>query len=259
MQAAKRPAAPEPRVCSPIRVASGPQCKWGVSRVTDVSRATLVPGTKGQGPCLCVHSRDVGPQMRDRMSGDVLASNFRQRPLCWIHMSSSTAGAEPGPPRSFHRPPRPAPRLRVALVPQGRPAAALPRSVSLRFGDHFEWNKVTSCIHNILSGQRWIEHYGEVLIRNTQDSSCHCKITFCKVGAPSLPVHPQWLTPGRGRTPKCPAPTPTPGQVLELQRPRGAGCRVQPEWPRPPPALREVARGALPGDPARRSVHLETQ
>uniref|UniRef100_A0A674IQ53 Oxysterol-binding protein n=1 Tax=Terrapene triunguis TaxID=2587831 RepID=A0A674IQ53_9SAUR len=49
------------------------------------------------------------------------------------------------------------------------------------FGDHFEWNKVTSCIHNILSGQRWIEHYGEVLIRNVRDSSYHCKITFCKV------------------------------------------------------------------------------
>lgn len=46
---------------------------------------------------------------------------------------------------------------------------------------------MTSCIHNILSGQRWIEHYGEVLIRNTQDSSCHCKITFCKVGMPPRP------------------------------------------------------------------------
>ncbi|KAF1410105.1 Oxysterol-binding protein-related protein 7, partial [Spheniscus humboldti] len=48
-------------------------------------------------------------------------------------------------------------------------------------GDHFEWNKVTTCIHNVLSGPRWIEHYGEVLIRNTRDASYHCKITFCKV------------------------------------------------------------------------------
>uniref|UniRef100_A0A8D0F398 Oxysterol-binding protein n=1 Tax=Strix occidentalis caurina TaxID=311401 RepID=A0A8D0F398_STROC len=48
-------------------------------------------------------------------------------------------------------------------------------------GDHFEWNKVTTCIHNVLSGPRWIEHYGEVLIRNTRDPSYHCKITFCKV------------------------------------------------------------------------------
>lgn len=79
-----------------------------------------------------------------------------------------------------------APQLRGALISQSQPAA-LPCSASLRFGDHFEWNKVTSCIHNILSGQRWIEHYGEVLIRNTQDSSCHCKITFCKVGMPPRP------------------------------------------------------------------------
>nr|KAF6294986.1 hypothetical protein mMyoMyo1_000113 [Myotis myotis] len=58
-----------------------------------------------------------------------------------------------------------------------------------QFGDHFEWNKVTSCIHNILSGQRWIEHYGEVLIRNTKDSSCHCKITFCKAKYWSSNIH----------------------------------------------------------------------
>uniref|UniRef100_A0A8C4YET3 Oxysterol-binding protein n=1 Tax=Gopherus evgoodei TaxID=1825980 RepID=A0A8C4YET3_9SAUR len=60
------------------------------------------------------------------------------------------------------------------------------------FGDHFEWNKVTSCIHNILSGQRWIEHYGEVLIRNVRDSSYHCKITFCKVGRGRAPQPPLW-------------------------------------------------------------------
>ncbi|KAM6107980.1 LOW QUALITY PROTEIN: oxysterol-binding protein-related protein 7-like [Pterocles gutturalis] len=47
-------------------------------------------------------------------------------------------------------------------------------------GDHFEWNKVTTCIHNVLSSPRWIEHYGEVLIRNTRDTSYHCKLTFCK-------------------------------------------------------------------------------
>lgn len=107
-------------------------------------------------------------------------------------MSPFTVKPEPGPRGSFHRCPVTCARemgtlwLRVGLVPQGQPAA-LPCSVSLRFGDHFEWNKVTSCIHNILSGQRWIEHYGEVLIRNTQDSSCHCKLTFCKVGLAPCP------------------------------------------------------------------------
>ncbi|XP_029068044.1 oxysterol-binding protein-related protein 7 isoform X2 [Monodon monoceros] len=72
----------------------------------------------------------------------------------------------------------------LEIVPVGMVNVSLPR-----FGDHFEWNKVTSCIHNILSGQRWIEHYGEVLIRNTQDSSCHCKITFCKAKYWSSNIH----------------------------------------------------------------------
>lgn len=72
----------------------------------------------------------------------------------------------------------------LEIVPVGMVNVSLPR-----FGDHFEWNKVTSCIHNILSGQRWIEHYGEVLIRNTKDSSCHCKITFCKAKYWSSNVH----------------------------------------------------------------------
>lgn len=49
------------------------------------------------------------------------------------------------------------------------------------FKDHFAWNKVTSCIHNILSGQRWIEHYGEIIIKNLNDDTCHCKLTFIKV------------------------------------------------------------------------------
>ncbi|XP_074893022.1 oxysterol-binding protein-related protein 7 isoform X4 [Buteo buteo] len=63
----------------------------------------------------------------------------------------------------------------LEIVPMGTVNVQLPRT-----GDHFEWNKVTTCIHNVLSGPRWIEHYGEVLIRNTRDASYHCKITFCK-------------------------------------------------------------------------------
>ncbi|KAF3843229.1 hypothetical protein F7725_002078 [Dissostichus mawsoni] len=49
-----------------------------------------------------------------------------------------------------------------------------------RFGDQYEWNKVTTCVHNILSGRRWIEHYGEITIRNTKSSACLCKLTFVK-------------------------------------------------------------------------------
>ncbi|XP_077124904.1 oxysterol-binding protein-related protein 3 [Ranitomeya variabilis] len=62
----------------------------------------------------------------------------------------------------------------MEIVPVGTTHLILPR-----YGDHYEWNKVTSCIHNILSGQRWIEHYGEIII-NTKNNNCHCKVTFVK-------------------------------------------------------------------------------
>ncbi|KAL7869218.1 hypothetical protein AOLI_G00132060 [Acnodon oligacanthus] len=49
-----------------------------------------------------------------------------------------------------------------------------------KYGDHYEWNKVVTCIHNVLSQQRYLEHYGEVTIRNLNSSVCTCKITFVK-------------------------------------------------------------------------------
>ncbi|XP_068425504.1 oxysterol-binding protein-related protein 3 isoform X2 [Clinocottus analis] len=63
----------------------------------------------------------------------------------------------------------------MEIIPVGTTHVTLPG-----FGDHYEWNKVTSCIHNILSGQRWIEHYGEISIRNSSSDICQCKITFVK-------------------------------------------------------------------------------
>ncbi|XP_067366457.1 oxysterol-binding protein-related protein 3 isoform X2 [Channa argus] len=63
----------------------------------------------------------------------------------------------------------------MEIVPVGTTHVTLPG-----FGDHYEWNKVTSCIHDILSGQRWIEHYGEISIRNSSSDICQCKITFVK-------------------------------------------------------------------------------
>ncbi|CAJ1061733.1 oxysterol-binding protein-related protein 3 isoform X1 [Xyrichtys novacula] len=63
----------------------------------------------------------------------------------------------------------------MEIVPVGTIHVTLPKT-----GDHYEWNKVTSCIHNILSGQRWIEHYGEISIRNSSSDICQCKITFVK-------------------------------------------------------------------------------
>ncbi|XP_051574126.1 oxysterol-binding protein-related protein 3 isoform X3 [Myxocyprinus asiaticus] len=63
----------------------------------------------------------------------------------------------------------------MEIVPVGTTHVVLPG-----FGDHYEWNKVTSCIHNILSGQRWIEHYGEISIKNSNSEKCRCKVTFIK-------------------------------------------------------------------------------
>ena len=48
-----------------------------------------------------------------------------------------------------------------------------------RYNDHYTWNKATACIHNLLSGQRWVENYGEVSIEN--GTKCCCKLTFSRV------------------------------------------------------------------------------
>ncbi|KPP77729.1 oxysterol-binding protein-related protein 6-like, partial [Scleropages formosus] len=63
----------------------------------------------------------------------------------------------------------------LEIMPTGMLNVTLPR-----FGDHYEWNKVVTCIHNVLSQQRYLEHYGEVVIRNLKSSVCTCKITFVK-------------------------------------------------------------------------------
>uniref|UniRef100_A0A3P9I717 Oxysterol-binding protein n=1 Tax=Oryzias latipes TaxID=8090 RepID=A0A3P9I717_ORYLA len=72
----------------------------------------------------------------------------------------------------------------MEIVPIGTTHVTLPA-----FGDHYEWNKVTSCIHNILSGQRWIEHYGEMFIKNVNSDVCQCKITFIKAKSWSSTVN----------------------------------------------------------------------
>uniref|UniRef100_A0A673LFR5 Oxysterol-binding protein n=1 Tax=Sinocyclocheilus rhinocerous TaxID=307959 RepID=A0A673LFR5_9TELE len=71
----------------------------------------------------------------------------------------------------------------MEIVPMGVTHLELPG-----FGDRYEWSKVTSCIHNILSGQRWIEHYGEMSIKHstTMGDVSHCKVTFLKVGSGGL-------------------------------------------------------------------------
>uniref|UniRef100_A0A3Q3VUR3 Oxysterol-binding protein n=1 Tax=Mola mola TaxID=94237 RepID=A0A3Q3VUR3_MOLML len=64
----------------------------------------------------------------------------------------------------------------VEIISSGLVNVTLPK-----YGDHYEWNKAVTCIHNVLSQQRWLEHYGEVVIRNRKSDVCTCKITFVKV------------------------------------------------------------------------------
>ncbi|XP_042360616.1 oxysterol-binding protein-related protein 7-like isoform X2 [Plectropomus leopardus] len=63
----------------------------------------------------------------------------------------------------------------VEIISSGMVNVMLPK-----YGDHYEWNKAVTCIHNVLSQDRWLEHYGEVVIKNTKNDACTCKITFVK-------------------------------------------------------------------------------
>ncbi|XP_063044224.1 oxysterol-binding protein-related protein 7-like isoform X2 [Engraulis encrasicolus] len=63
----------------------------------------------------------------------------------------------------------------VEIISAGHVNVSLPK-----YGDHYEWNKIITCIHNVFSQQRHLEHYGDVLIRNKNSDVCTCKITFVK-------------------------------------------------------------------------------
>ncbi|KAG8243578.1 hypothetical protein J6590_043007 [Homalodisca vitripennis] len=44
--------------------------------------------------------------------------------------------------------------------------------------DWYRYNKVTTCVHNLFSGQRWVDQYGELKISS---GNITCKLTFVKV------------------------------------------------------------------------------
>ncbi|XP_074642132.1 oxysterol-binding protein-related protein 3-like [Tubulanus polymorphus] len=46
-----------------------------------------------------------------------------------------------------------------------------------KYKDHYRWNKITTCVHNIFSGQRWVDLYGETVIHN---GDITCRLTFHK-------------------------------------------------------------------------------
>ncbi|CAH0597118.1 unnamed protein product [Chrysodeixis includens] len=58
----------------------------------------------------------------------------------------------------------------------------------LSTGDHYSWNKVTTCVHNLFGGQRWVDQYGDMHI------TCHgtditCKLNFIKASSWSSSRH----------------------------------------------------------------------
>ncbi|KDR22246.1 oxysterol-binding protein-related protein 6-like [Zootermopsis nevadensis] len=55
-----------------------------------------------------------------------------------------------------------------------------------RYGDQYQWNKVTTCVHNLFGGQRWVDQYGELRITNGR---INCKLTFVKASYWSAKRH----------------------------------------------------------------------
>jgi len=55
-----------------------------------------------------------------------------------------------------------------------------------KYSDHYQWNKVTTCVHNLFGGQRWVDQYGELRITNGR---INCKLTFVKASYWSAKRH----------------------------------------------------------------------
>nr|CAD7194443.1 unnamed protein product [Timema douglasi] len=61
-------------------------------------------------------------------------------------------------------------------------------NVSLpKHGDQYQWNKVTTCVHNLFGGQRWVDQYGE--LRISSGKKINCKLTFVKASYWSAKRH----------------------------------------------------------------------
>ncbi|XP_068895073.1 oxysterol-binding protein-related protein 6-like isoform X4 [Tenebrio molitor] len=69
----------------------------------------------------------------------------------------------------------------MEFQPLGSVHVLLPRT-----GDLYTWNKVTTCVHNLFSGQRWVDQYGELRITNGRIT---CKLTFSKASYWSAKRH----------------------------------------------------------------------
>ncbi|XP_071448902.1 oxysterol-binding protein-related protein 3-like isoform X4 [Hetaerina americana] len=73
----------------------------------------------------------------------------------------------------------------MEFQPTGNVNVQLPR-----FGDHYRWNKVTTCVHNLFGGQRWVDQYGELRIQLVKGAGNYsCKLTFAKASYWSAKRH----------------------------------------------------------------------
>lgn len=55
-------------------------------------------------------------------------------------------------------------------------------------GDHYSWNKVTTCVHNLFGGQRWVDQYGDMHI-TAHGTDITCKLNFIKASSWSTSRH----------------------------------------------------------------------
>ncbi|EGC35821.1 hypothetical protein DICPUDRAFT_91950 [Dictyostelium purpureum] len=59
--------------------------------------------------------------------------------------------------------------------------------INKKTGDHYTWNHLVTCCHNIIIGSLWLDHYGDLVITNHTTGS-KCVLKFAKSG---------WLGAGR--------------------------------------------------------------
>ncbi|XP_050730944.1 oxysterol-binding protein-related protein 3-like isoform X4 [Eriocheir sinensis] len=77
----------------------------------------------------------------------------------------------------------------LEFQPTGKVHLVLREDLESVMEDHYEWNKVTTCVHNLFGGgQRWVDQYGEMIIKNT-NKGLTCKMSFVRASSWSSKRH----------------------------------------------------------------------
>jgi hypothetical protein len=64
--------------------------------------------------------------------------------------------------------------LFAEIFPDSENVLVLPK-----YNETITWNKCKMCIHNVLSADRWIDHYGDVLVESSLGNKA--RISFIQV------------------------------------------------------------------------------